>query len=455
MTPKQIKSTSSTATESFSSILCFVVTLLSLTNLNADETSQDLAGTYHSVSFPPSDVEGELIYGVEFTIWLPPNVQKLRGIIVHQHGCGTGACKGGKTAAYDLHWQALAKKNKCALLGPSYAQPEGADCRMWCDPRNGSNQAFLKAIQVLAGQSKYPELATAPWCLWGHSGGGYWASIMQTIHPERIVAIWFQSGTAYSRWESGEIKKPQRPAAMYQIPMVANPGVKERDHERFQTAWNGSLAMFKDYRQHGAPIAFAPDPLTGHECGDSRYLAIPFFDACLELRLPENGENQLRQIDQSKSWLAQLHGDEALPASKFKGDRKAAVWLPNERVAVAWQEFVTTGSTQDTTPPPAPNNVNLIRKTDRVELTWQVTADFESGIQQFIILKDGQEIDRVPRKPVGRFGRPLFQKMSYHDTPEAPLPELKWTTNDKTQAAYSVKTVNSVGLSSPASPAVN
>jgi len=33
---------------------------------------------------------------------------------------------------------------------------------------------------------------------------------------------------------------------------------------------------FEEYRPHGAPIGIAPDPLTVHECGDSRYLAIPF-----------------------------------------------------------------------------------------------------------------------------------------------------------------------------------
>jgi hypothetical protein len=45
---------------------------------------------------------------VTYTLWIADGVAKLRGIIVHQHGCGSGACKGGATAAYDPHWQALA-----------------------------------------------------------------------------------------------------------------------------------------------------------------------------------------------------------------------------------------------------------------------------------------------------------------------------------------------------------
>ncbi len=73
-----------------------------------------------------------------------------------------------------------------------------------------------------------PKIETVPWCLWGHSGGGFWASLMQTMYPERIVAIWFRSGTAYSAWEKGEIAKPHISEAVYQIPMMLNPGAKRR-----------------------------------------------------------------------------------------------------------------------------------------------------------------------------------------------------------------------------------
>jgi len=45
--------------------------------------------------------------------------------------------------------------------------------------------------------------------------------------------------------------------------------------------WVGPLVTFQEFRLRNAPIGFAPDPRTDHECGDSRYLAIPFIDACL------------------------------------------------------------------------------------------------------------------------------------------------------------------------------
>ncbi|MDB5335337.1 MAG: GDSL-like Lipase/Acylhydrolase [Planctomycetaceae bacterium] len=436
---------------------CVFVVLTALFLLTCGQQAQ-AAGQIFEVAYPASSEPGKLQLGVTYTIWIPEGVTKIRGIIVHQHGCGTGACKGGATAAYDLHWQALAKKWDCALLGPSYHQDDKQNCRLWCDPRNGSAKTFLQSLEELSAKSKHPELVAAPWCLWGHSGGGFWASLMQTMYPERIVAIWFRSGTAYSTWEKGEIPKPEIPAATYQIPMMCNPGAKENNDARFAGAWTGTMSMFKAYRAKGAPVGFAPDPRSAHECGDSRYLAIPFFDACLSIRLPEKdaATQQLKPVDAGKGWLATLLTDKAEPADKYQGPATEAVWLPNEAVAQAWSEYVRTGAVGDTTPPVAPHHVKVVPGADQtVEITWDADADFESGIQSFIIQRDGKEIGQVPEKPVGRFGRPLFQSMSYHDTPEAPLPLLRFVdkgpkTGEK--SSYQVITVNSVGLKS--APAV-
>ena len=412
------------------------------------------AGTYLEVSYPASAEAGQLQLGVTYTLWIPDRVARIRGLIVHQHGCGTGACKGGATAAYDLHWQALARKWDCALLGPSFHQEEKQNCRLWCDPRNGSRQAFLKAITELAVKAKHPELEKAPWCLWGHSGGGFWASLMQTTDPERIVAIWLRSGTAFAYWEKGEIDKPEIPRSAYAIPVMCNPGAKENGDKRFERAWTGALAMFQAYRAKGAPIGFAPDPRTAHECGDSRYLAIPFFDACLAMRLPDKGggDQRLKPVDSKAAWLAPVLSDMPQPAGSYSGKVDEAVWLPNERVARAWAQYVKTGAVDDTTPPPTPYNVRATPKPDQsVEVTWDAVADFESGIQAFLIQRDGQDLARVPEKPVGRFGRPLFQVMSYHDTPEKPLPEMRFidrSTRPGEKHAYRVIAINGAGLKS-------
>lgn len=412
---------------------------------------------YFQVTYPPSGDADQLKLGVTYTIWVPESAKKIRGIIVHQHGCGSGACKGGATAAYDLHWQALARKWDCALLGPSYQQDDKQDCKLWCDPRNGSEKAFLRALHDLAVRAKRPEIESVPWCLWGHSGGGTWSSLMQTLHPERIVALWLRSGTAYPSWENGNLPKPQLSDAVFAIPVMCNPGAKENGDKRFNGAWTGTLAMFKAYRAKGAPIGFAPDPRTSHECGDSRYLAIPFFDACLAMRLPLEDGQKLRPVSTEKTWLAPVLGDAASPAAGYSGKPEDAVWLPDENVAKAWSEYVKTGAVGDSTPPPSATDLQATATQGTIELTWKATADFESGLKAFVIQRDGKDLGRLPEKAVGRFGRPLFQSMSYHDTPEAPVPAMRFV--DRSPAAgtrhqYRIIVVNGADLrSEPSAPA--
>jgi len=65
-------------------------------------------------------------------------------------------------------------------------------------------------------------------------------------------------------------------------------------------------------------------------------------------------------------------------------------------------EYSRTGAVGDTTPEAAPFNVKAEPKGDAgMEVTWSAEADFESGIRQFIILRDGQELARVAREAQG------------------------------------------------------
>lgn len=80
-----------------------------------------------------------------------------------------------------------------------------------------------------------------------------------------------------------------------------------------------------------------------------------------------------------------------------------------------------------------------------------VQADLESGVRSFVIVRDGKELASFPEKPVGKFGRPLFQPMSYHDTPGKPLPGLRYVDANAppdAKPAYRVVVVNGVGLKS-------
>jgi len=407
---------------------------------------------YYRVRYEASTTPGELIYPVNFTIWIPEHVKTLRGVIVHQHGCGEGSCKSGLTGAYDLHWQALARKHDCALLAPSYEQPDKADCQMWCDPRNGSAAAFQKCLIDLGTKSGHPELAQVPWALWGHSGGGHWAGGMVLLYPDRVAAAWLRSGVPLLK------PNPERPTitahqlvdAALRVPIMCNLGTKEGvtvKDGRFAGVWPANEDFFHAVRSKGGLIGVAVDPLTAHECGNQRYLAIPWLDACLKARLPEAAGEPLRSMPLDDAWLASATGTEAVPAAKLAENPLQATWLPNEAVARAWMQYVNDTAVADPTPPPTPTNLRVHDN----RLTWNVEADLESGLAGFIVERDGEFLANVPDQGKNPFGRPIFQNLQYSDTPTQPLVPLEFTDANAMAGKrhqYRVIAVNTVGLKS-------
>lgn len=407
---------------------------------------------YYRVRYEASTNPGELTFPVNYTIWIPKDVKNLRGVIVHQHGCGEGSCKSGLTGAYDLHWQALAKKHDCALLAPSYEQPEKGDCQMWCDPRNGSSATFQKCLVDLGAKSGHPELSKLPWALWGHSGGGHWAGGMVLMHPERVAAAWLRSGVPLlkANAERSTIKAHKLPDAALKVPVMCNPGTKEGvtvKDSRFGGVWPANETFFNEVRLKGGLISVAVDPLSSHECGNQRYLAILWLDACLSARLPKIATNTLNAMPTDQAWLAPITGGEAQPAAKFSGDALKAAWLPNEAIAKSWMQYVKDTLVSDTSAPSAPTNLQVKGN----ELTWEAEADLESGLASFIIERDGKFLANLPETGKNPFGRPIFQNLQYSDTPSQPLVPMKYT-DTKAEAGkkhtYRVITVNTAGLKS-------
>ena len=406
---------------------------------------------YYRVRYAASSDPGELIFGVQYTIWIPDGIETLRGIVVHQHGCGEGSCLSGQSGAFDWHWQALAKKHGCALLSPSYEQPQSADCQMWCDPRNGSARAFLRALKDLGVASGHPELAQVPWALWGHSGGGHWAGGMSLMYPERVVGAWLRSGVPYLAPNPNRPSiRPHRldPAAL-EVPMMCNLGTKEGvsvKDGRFAGVWPGNEEFFHAIRSQGGLIGVAIDPLTSHECGNQRYLAIPWLDVCLTGRLPVVLGDDLRAMPKGDVRLASLLEKDAVPVDECSGPADRSVWLPNGPFAELWELYVRDTEVPDATPPPAPSELRI---EDGI-LSWQAEADLESGLAYFIIEVAGRQVAQVPTRPENRFGRPLFQGLQYSDTPAVPLKQMRWDGLPAGTAldAVRVVAVNTVGLHS-------
>jgi hypothetical protein len=410
---------------------------------------------YYRVRYEASTNPGELIFPVNYTVWIPEGVATLRGVIVHQHGCGEGSCKSGLTGAWDLHWQTLARKHGCALMAPSYVQHQEANCQRWCDPRHGSDAAFQKSLVDLGKLSGHPELATVPWALWGHSGGGHWVGGMVLLHPERVIAAWLRSGVPLleanpDRAEIEAYDLSKISAAALKVPLMCNPGTKEGvtvKDGRFAGVWPANERFLRALRAKNALVGLAVDPLTAHECGNQRYLAIPWLDACLTARLPDQPGDALKEMSTDGTWLAPFLATGAVPAAEFAGDPSQAGWLPNEAMAKKWMAYVKDTAVPDTTPPPAPTKLE-VRGTN---LTWNAEADPESGIARFLIFRDGREIGSVPDPAKNPFGRPIFQGLQYSDTPVQPLVNMAFTDNSASigeKHQYRVVSENTVGLRS-------
>ena len=410
---------------------------------------------YYRVRYETSAKAGELAFPVSYTLWVPPGIKSVRGVVVHQHGCGEGSCKSGQTGAFDLHWQALAKKHDCALLSPTYEQLEKANCQLWCDPRNGSDAAFQRSLTELGTKADHPELATVPWALWGHSGGGHWAGGMLLLHPERTVAAWLRSGVPALKADEGKPTPYTLSEASCKVPVMCNLGTKEgvtvKDGQ-FAGVWPGVEVFFHEFRSKGGLVGVAVDPLSSHDCGNQRYLAIPWLDACLSARLPEKSGESLKPMSTQAAWIAPLYlgeGPVIPPVSigHFTGALEHSVWLPNRIVAQTWVQYVKDTAVTGTTPPPGPRNLRVDGKT----VTWEADADLESGLASFIIERDGQFLANVPEQGKNPFGRPIFQNLQYSDTPTQPLVQMRFV-DSKAEGGkayhYRVIAVNTVGLKS-------
>ena len=168
-------------------------------------------------------------------------------------------------------------------------------------------------------------------------------------------------------------------------------GVTEKEG-RFAAVWPADEAFFREVRGKGGLIGVAIDPLSSHECGNQRYLAIPWLDACLNARLPGAPGEPLRPPPTGGAWVAKVADKEAVPAATFAGDPLQAGWLPSEAIAKLWMQYVKDTAVADSTPPPAPTNVRVSGN----ELTWEAEADLESGLAGFVIERDGEFLANCP-----------------------------------------------------------
>ncbi|VAX38550.1 hypothetical protein MNBD_PLANCTO02-1209 [hydrothermal vent metagenome] len=445
------------------------ILLICCSSLFASDDSDGLkqnSGLLYNVTVTPrkQDANGKARY----RLWIPEGVKTVRAIIVRQHGCGKGARKFGLNHANDLQWQALARKWDCALLGSQLWAPKEV-CSTWYIPQDGSERAFLTAIKQLAKTSQHAELQDVPWAIWGHSGGAVWTMNMVYRHPEKIIAAFPRSGgliPASGKFPRSQPPQPDSNPAAYRVPVMFCYGEKENQPgKRFYGAVTSTHSVFDPARKKKALWSVAEHPGVSHDNGNSRLLAIRFFDAMLAKRLPSSSQKEkssLQSLDFNKGWLGDSKTKKIYPVAKFQGDQSGLSWLPNKTTALAWQELVTKGTLSDSTPPAAPRKVTQTKQSHGIKLHWQAEADIESGIHEFRIYRNKKLIGTVKGHEHRRWNpQSHFHSWNYSDQPifdKLPLPVMQYIDTSKEQsmkAKYSVTTVNQAGLESKKKEAVS
>lgn len=97
-----------------------------------------------------------------FRLFVPDKVEKVRAVIV----LAPGIDGDGRPMVSDADWQALAGRTQSALL--AYFQKGGS----YAVPETGSGKILLKGLKKMAADSGHPEIADAPFAVWGISLGG-------------------------------------------------------------------------------------------------------------------------------------------------------------------------------------------------------------------------------------------------------------------------------------------
>jgi len=325
-----------------------------------------------------------------YSVFIPDNVQKIKGLFIHQHGCTMEGR--GVASAYDIQYQAFASKWHLAIIGPDLYPQSSHGCEDWINPEDGSGPALLAALDSIAQFSQHPEIVNAPWLLWGHSGGGYWVLAMINAYPDLIIGAVCYSPAFDPHFSYSE--------GAAKIPIMIRHAGSTDYNDPGVNCWGTALHTFSILRKmHGlASIAYIPNET--HNLSYLRYMAIPFYESVLSQRLPINGSSVLQDMDMTKGWLCDTVTTgmvQIYKESEFKGNKKTMSWLPDSLYAVNFREYLKSGIVQDVTAPLAPENLKLVKSKDaQLELMWKAEADIESGIKYFNIYKNGQLLGRYP-----------------------------------------------------------
>ncbi len=259
--------------------------------------------------------------GVEVQMFIPATGEPIRGVLVH-------------AANYKLkpgdRWEELGRSMHFAHVA------------MNMNLKRTNRPKILRgaldaALAEFAEKSGHRELVHAPFIGTGHSAGGMVAAVLSTT-PERTITYCLSCSWVVDAAKVGP--EAARVPALFTIGSVPDafkmlPAIPEK---------------FDPARKQDAPWAVALMWGVGHDFGNSATLFIPWMQAITALRLPAEASAdappKLREVKVEEGWLGDRASWESnlatvVPRAEYKGDKAAAVWLPNRAVAFVWRALMS------------------------------------------------------------------------------------------------------------------
>lgn len=264
-------------------------------------------------------------------LWIPPNCQHLRGVVVCSHNMIEQGILEHPTMRKTLTKLGFAEVWEVPYLDHIF------------DFNKGAGEHFQRVMDSLADVSGYTELKSVPVVPLGHSACATYPWNFAAWNPHRTLALVSIHGDA-----------PQTKLTGYGGPNVDwgdrnVDGVPALMIMGEYEWWEDRLTPLFTYKaKHpNSPIAFLADAGHGHfDFNDSMISFVTMFiQKAAEKRLSTDGTYNLKPIDPKDGWrIDRWHRDQlpnapAAPYAKYTGDPSMALWCFDGDMARRTEQF--------------------------------------------------------------------------------------------------------------------
>ncbi len=312
-----------------------------------------------AISEEPADQPGDKYYRMpyvhlertdqEVQLWLPGGVESIKGVIVDV---------GFAFQPRKTHLQEFARTQDFAVMGGMFRYARMTD-------------SIALALEHMGNEIGHPELARAPWITMGFSRMGRYAVRFAQEAPERTISVFFggSPGVTADLYTKDPTKDQTavegNAKTLSGVPMITVSGSQDayvglnKGEKRGYFDWEQK--NYPRLRARGLPVTAATEWGPGHETFNNGAMLFPFWRAVMAKRLPAapaQGPVELRPVTVEEGWLADpgnwgvqedgklveqnaaaAHFTPAVPYAEYKGDKSAAVWLPDAYTAAVWRAF--------------------------------------------------------------------------------------------------------------------